>query len=410
MEYGTSFSASRQFGIARSMTDTVYNMNLDHLSKQVPTVFESLDDAELRTAGTTYLIYRGRFRHEASRESALARIATASLFRHATWGPRELFYADLFSSRRTGCRSQLGMPGVRDEHTGCVGEYMVEHDLFDFALLSLPDNDTHSHKHGPDAQVESISKADRALARVMEPAGGVEAFLEDHAVIMVSDHAQSAVGDRISLESAFADWSVAHPDQPDEADADIALCPSSRSAAVYVLRERDRARTIDEVERIARTIPGVDVVMRRRGDEAAVRTRHGDELRFAPGGDALDLRGRRWSHAGDLRALKLELRGGRLTSHVYPDALGRIWSALTCPTSGDVLLSAEPGFEFVDWGGADHVGGGSHGSLHRSDSLAALVCSGTGPAAGEERMQWSIRDVTPMVRTHFGVDPAPSNR
>ena len=45
------------------------------------------------------------------------------------------------------------MPGQRDRHTGCVGAYLVEHDLFDFLLFSLPDNDTYSHKAGPDGQV-----------------------------------------------------------------------------------------------------------------------------------------------------------------------------------------------------------------------------------------------------------------
>ena len=43
-----------------------------------------------------------------------------------------------------------------------------------------------------------------------------------------------------------------------------------------------------------------------------------------------------------------------------------------------MLLSAAPGYEFVDWGGSDHVGGGGHGSLHRSDSLGALLWCGTG--------------------------------
>ena len=42
---------------------------------------------------------------------------------------------------------------MRDQHAGCVGAYLVEHDLFDFLLLSLPDNDTHSHRNGPYAQV-----------------------------------------------------------------------------------------------------------------------------------------------------------------------------------------------------------------------------------------------------------------
>jgi hypothetical protein len=90
----------------------------------------------------------------------------------------------------------------------------------------------------------------------------------------------------------------------------------------------------------------------------------------------------------------------------YPDALARIWSALNCPTAGDVLLSAAPGYEFVDWGGADHVGGGSHGSLHRSDSLGALLWCGTGPSSRAEREQWSLTDVAPMVCAHFGVASA----
>src|SRR5688500_13630289 len=46
VEYGSSFSATRAFGIQRSLTDTVYNMNLAHLSREVPTVFETLDDAD----------------------------------------------------------------------------------------------------------------------------------------------------------------------------------------------------------------------------------------------------------------------------------------------------------------------------------------------------------------------------
>jgi hypothetical protein len=83
---------------------------------------------------------------------------------------------------------------------------------------------------------------------------------------------------------------------------------------------------------------------------------------------------------------------------VYPDALSRLWSALECPHSGDVLVSAELGFEFVDWGGADHVGGGSHGSLHRDDSEGVLMLCGLYPPPRE---QWALTDVAPLVLEHF---------
>ena len=134
VEYGTSFRASQAFGFKRSLTDTIYNMNREHLAADTPTFFETLDDAGVRTAGTTYLMYRGRHEHAPSTETALTRIAS-TVFREPVHGPREFFYADIFASRRTGCRSQLGLPGVRDQHAGCVGEYLVEQDLFDFLLL-----------------------------------------------------------------------------------------------------------------------------------------------------------------------------------------------------------------------------------------------------------------------------------
>src|SRR5918997_1748163 len=60
VEYGSSFSASRAFGVFRSLMDLVYNMNLSHLNRERRTVHEHLDDAGVRTACTTYLIYRGR--------------------------------------------------------------------------------------------------------------------------------------------------------------------------------------------------------------------------------------------------------------------------------------------------------------------------------------------------------------
>ncbi len=85
----------------------------------------------------------------------------------------------------------------------------------------------------------------------------------------------------------------------------------------------------------------------------------------------------------------------------YPDALARVWAAMTCPTSGDVLLSAEPAYEFLDWGNRAHVRGGSHGSLHRVDSLGALLFCGVQAPAERQDGCWSIADVAPMVLRHF---------
>ena len=407
VEYGTSFSASRTFGFRRSLTDTIYNMNSEHLSPDTPTVFESLDDAGLRTAGTTYLMYRGRHWHEPADETALARLAT-QVFRKPVLGPREFFYADLFASRRTGCKAQLGLPGVRDRHSGCVGAQLVEQDLFDFLLLSLPDNDSHSHRNGPHAQVASLAEADRQIERVMHAAGGPDAFLEEHAIVICSDHSQSKVEAEVDLFNAFDGFDVLPPTGGVTGDAEIALCPASRSAQVYVLDDDRRAELTRRVERTLLALDGVDLVMRMTDHpdgEAAVRSARG-ELRFGAGGDLVDLAGDRWSVEGDLDALGLSVADGRVRSAQYPDALARVWSALRCRTAGDLLASAAPGYEFLDWGRSHHVGGGSHGSLHANDSHGALLWAGIGPDRADAREQWSLRDITPMVLEHFGVAAA----
>lgn len=405
VEYGSSFSASRQFGVLRSLTDTVYRMNAEHLSADAATVFESLDDAGVRTAGTTYLIYRGRHEHEVAQESALARLVTSTLFRRTIKGPLELFYADLYASRRTGCRGQLGLPGARDQHTGCVGSYLVEHDLFDFLLYSLPDNDAYSHRNGPHAQVTSLAAADRQIERLMHAGGGPERFLDEHAVIVCSDHSQASVEASIRLDDVFGDFSVATPSAHTAGSGgEVALSPAQRSAMIYALDPDRREETVRRSLEAVAGLEGVDLTMWMAGPDEAVIRGHRGELRFAPGSELVDARGMGWRVEGDLGVLRAEIQDGRVLSTEYPDALTRAWSALRCENAGEILLSAAPGYEFVDWGGTAHIGGGAHGSLHRSDSLATLLWCGTGADSRAAREQWSLRDIAPMIRAHFGVD------
>ena len=123
-----------------------------------------------------------------------------------------------------------------------------------------------------------------------------------------------------------------------------------------------------------------------------------------PGGALVDERGSGWSVDGEQDVLALRVEDARVTSDAYPLALARLWAALSCPGMGDVLVSAEPGYELVDWGGAAHIGGGSHASLHRGDSLGALVACGV-EANGTRRSpeRWSLEDLAPMILEHYSV-------
>ena len=158
----------------------------------------------------------------------------------------------------------------------------------------------------------------------------------------------------------------------------------------------------------ALAIEGVEHVMWLARDiheapsEAVLCSTGKSELRFCPGGPLRDDRGESWSVEGALEVIDATVQDGRFSSPAYPDALARVWSALTCPTAGEIALSAAPHYEFIDWGRQAHVGGGSHGSLNRCDSLAPLLsCGLAGPLP--ERSQWAIRDVASLVLAHFGL-------
>jgi type I phosphodiesterase/nucleotide pyrophosphatase len=404
VEYGSSLEATRTVGVFRALYDLVYNMNLAHLNPDAETLFEQLDDAGVRTACTPFLIYRGRHRHQVSLEGLLRRaVETTRLkFRHHTWGPGELFYGDLYASREVPCKS-TSIPGSRDGYSACCAATLEREDGYDFLLLSLPDNDNYSHRHGPEASVESIAKADRCFAELVEAGGGLERFLAEHAVILLADHAQTPVTRGLPLVELLArEWTVLAPSGDRPQLAQLAVSPTGRAAHVYLLPgEGERADPAAVGRRLGET-EGVDLVCRRDGRFALVE-RDGQRLRFRPGEGVTDLRDERWEIDGDPEALAGSIEDGCFRSEEYPDALGRVFAAVSSPHAGDFVVSLAPGYEAVDWGGVSHAGGGSHGSLHAGDSLGPLLFVGCGPADAGERRQWGLRDVAPAVREHFGL-------
>jgi hypothetical protein len=78
-----------------------------------------------------------------------------------------------------------------------------------------------------------------------------------------------------------------------------------------------------------------------------------------------------------------------------PDGRVRAAAALANPNAGEVLVSAAPGWEFVDLAGRHHLGGGSHGSLETADSEVPMLAVGLGPPPA------SITGVAPLAIEHL---------
>ena len=82
----------------------------------------------------------------------------------------------------------------------------------------------------------------------------------------------------------------------------------------------------------------------------------------------------------------------------HPNGVERALAAVRNPNAGDVLVSAAPGYEFLDLAGRHHAGGGSHGSLVAGDSEVPMLTVGLGPPP--ER----LTQVAPLLLDHLGVE------
>jgi len=363
VEYGSSFGAVRAAGTTRTIRDVVFNLNEEHLSKKVVTVFEALEAAGRVTAAVNMVCYRGPVRH-APHVPWLARPA---------YGPSRFFYFNLFESDVTG--SPLAVRtrarGSVDEYARVVGRWLVTRDGFDFLVFYLPDYDYASHASGPEAAHAALAHADRAISTLFEAAGGPEEFLERYAVLLCSDHGQTRVDRAVRLEDAFQGLTLFY--RGNGRAAEIAVTASNRAGMVYRLPGcRDNPR------KLAERLDGGSHVVLFHEDGSAVARKDGDELRFAPSAGG-------WQTSGAVEVLG------------QPDALERAWAALANPNAGDLVVSAAPGVEFADLGGRHHVGGGSHGSLETGDSEVPMLSIGAGAPPAR------IVDVTPRVLAHFGV-------
>src|SRR5438128_6383866 len=175
VEYGSSFGAIRAAGLARALRDTIVDLNARHLSRDVETVYETLEDAGLTTAAINITCYRGRTRH-------LPTIPGAP----AVNGPKRFFFYSLYASDRTGAPIAVRNRAVGsiDAYAAWVGRWLVTRDGFDLLVYYLPDYDYASHAAGPDAAHEALARSDSAVAALMDAAGGREAFLERYAVVL----------------------------------------------------------------------------------------------------------------------------------------------------------------------------------------------------------------------------------
>ena len=250
-------------------------------------------------------------------------------------GPRELFYADIFASRETRLPLAAGHAGHARPARRLRRRLPASSTTCSTSCCCRCPTTTRTRTGtGPHAQVASIAAADRQIERLVRRAGGTDAFLDEHAVIVVADHSHAAVERRIDLDAASRDCHVLAPGGaavrrgrdralPDAARRRWSTCWSTR-ARRDALVPRIVARSLALDGRRAR---GLRAGRRGRARgagarRAALRARR---RRRRPARRALDGRGR--PRGARRRASRTGARLARATRTRSP----RCWAALALP-------------------------------------------------------------------------------
>ena len=212
-----------------------------------PTVFESLDDAGVRTAGTTYLIYRGRFTSTRSpRRRRWPESSPRPCSGGRSRGRRSCSMPIIYASRaRPGAVGQLGMPGIsRPAHRLRRRSTWSSTTCSTSCSSRCPTTTRIRTSNGPHAQVTS-TRGRRPAARAADACGR-----RSGRVPRASTRWSSALTIRrlrsrsgSDLVRAFEDFERRHA-QPRGARPAVSWRSASaqRSAMVYAL-DPDRAPT-----------------------------------------------------------------------------------------------------------------------------------------------------------------------
>jgi predicted AlkP superfamily pyrophosphatase or phosphodiesterase len=414
--YGDDFWVVAKAGFGEFFRDCLSRLNNSRL--KATTVFQKVEREEGRSASLNFLMFHGDTPH------------TAKVPLWFSWhpgvpreqevkGPQVLFFGDLVDSsqqldedapsRKGGL---LGRFGFNDSNTAELLLTLAGEDpLPRFTVAYFPDNDYRSHEVGPLQAVEDVMKVDAALAAFLDKMGGLEKALEQVCILITGDHSQTDMSGeekvaRIRLEEVLSAYSIAEAGSWPQ-DKQLKICPDMRCAQVYA---RDKSpRLLAELTRALLADQRVDQVLQKDGEQVLISTRERGQLRFWIGGQGesaatgTDPFGNRWSWQGSLAAVDGRCENGKLTFETYPNAFERVYGCLGNPSAGDLWVTCYPGSEFAIPETSIHLGGGSHGSLHKDDSTSPLIVAGHKPDVHIPRQPRTV-DLAPICLQQLGIE------
>lgn len=397
----------QRIGLSHCAGNVLFDLNERHLSRDVKTIHEILEENKLVSGSINVIAHRGHKQHKVHMPPVLD-AATGFKLNEKVSGPTimslgTLVRPELFRPITWNfAQSMMESYGINDTYAiDVLIEVLKSGKQPHFTLVYLPDNDHKLHK-SPHEAVSHLAKVDQELARFLDSFETWEQALERNVILLISDHGQTVIGQskdhNISLDTLLNHFSIHRLGAELTDDVDVIICNNERMTYLYPVGKH--TIETDVVEAVTQD-PRIDLIAWREGEQVVVRRGGGDKtLRFWKNGSCTDIYGVAWGMEGDMSVLELQEDGGKILFSSYPDAFSRLYGSLFSQSCPVVVLTAAPGYQFLSELSPTHLGGGSHGSLHKQDSLIPLLIAG---ASNRFDVPARLIDVLSFILQELGV-------
>lgn len=392
VNYGSTLKAFLKIGPTAMFEDVIYNLNNEHLSKEVSTVFEDLHNRGRTSGAVNTLVYRGSRDYEVMVPTLLRKI-THSPRNIELKGPDVLAFGKLVQPE---LMHENKLPdsifqkyGLNDEYSSEVTQTLIrQNKLPDFSIVYFPDFDKKAHKHGP-MHIDGLKKADQYLGEVLDAYGSWEKAIKEDIFIVIGDHGQDNMIKNkekltIDLDDIYEQYEISRfSGNVDKGE--IAFGNNHRLTYVYSI---DEMLSFSNLANIAMNDNRIALSAWIENNWINVTSPDvKGNFKFKSGGKWRDKYNQEWTIDGNPNILSIEVHSeNKLRYGDYPDILNQIESALKSHDVPVMILASKPGFSFYSEAAPIHKDGGEHGGIHKNDTLSAMIITGTDEVPHYRRM------------------------
>lgn len=396
ISYGSAQLEIMKIGPKQVLNDSVFHLNHKHLSPNVKTIHEELGG---QTSSINALVYRGKHTKQLN-VPELASIINLLEKNSSVKGTNYFSYGLLSKIDPKNKHTHLWEAfGFNDKFATHELKYLIENNrLPDFSFVYFSDNDKKVHKSGENV-TEGIIDADKQLQSVFNSYSSWEDAFKDTVWIVMGDSGQTNIVDNkdlalIDLRKLLRDYQIYKIGEPVQDRDEVVLALNERMSFIYLIDENISKKDIVDV---LLDDDRIDHIAWKDGEKInVISIDHKGAFSYKPNGEYQDQYGQTWSLQGNINILDLKINKDNIIMYNdYPDALARLYSSFHSHPGNYLVVNAKPGFEFVGEGSPTHIGGASHGSLHKQDTYFPMIVAGTDQKPKHERIldmkEWILR-------------------